>query len=122
MTLNITVATEKRIYQCADYRITDLVTGKPEDLPHQQKIFFAYANTWTATVCFNGLGRTSTKLEVSSWLNDVCIAAMRTREESLDDFLSQLQTADSWLSQESRQDRRHSFLVAAFVGRRRSFL
>jgi tetratricopeptide (TPR) repeat protein len=114
MTLNITVATETRIYQSADYRFTDLVTGEKYDDARNQKIFVAAGNMWIATVCFNGVGRTG-RIEVSKWLSDVCAAT--TREESLDGFLIRLLAADSWLSTASPRNRRHSFVVAAFVGR-----
>lgn len=69
---------------------------------------------WFATVCFNGVGRTDT-VEVSSWLSDACRAT--TREDSLDEFLRRLQSADSWLSSASPQNRRHSFIIASFSGR-----
>jgi tetratricopeptide (TPR) repeat protein len=112
MTLNITVATEQRIYQSADYRLTDLVTGQRYDDARNQKIFVVFGRNWLATVCFNGVGRTAT-LEVSSWLNDVCRAT--TRDESLGDFLHRLQAADTWLSKSPPKLRRHTFTVAAFV-------
>lgn len=113
MTLNTTVVTEQRIYQSADYRFTDLMTGHPYDDARNQKIFFVSGKSWLATVCFNGVGRTAT-LDVSSWLTDVCRAT--TQEESLNDFLRRLQGAGSWLSQAPPQNRRHTFTVAAFVG------
>ncbi len=60
MTLNITVATDQRIYQCADYRFTDVVTGRHYDDARNQKLFVAAGYMWLATVCFNGVGRTAT--------------------------------------------------------------
>jgi hypothetical protein len=113
MTLNISIGTPQRIYQSADYRLTDLVTGRKYDDASNQTIFVASGNMWLATVCFNGVGRTATT-EVSSWLSGACNAT--TREDSLEEFLGRLQTADSWLSR-APQNRRHSFVVAAFVGR-----
>jgi Tfp pilus assembly protein PilF len=114
MTLNITVVTEKRIYQSADYRLTDLLTGRKYDDARNQKIFVAAGDMWLATVCFNGVGRTA-DFEVSPWLSDVCSST--TREESLDAFLARLQSADSWLSNAAPRNRRHSFIVAGFAGR-----
>jgi Tfp pilus assembly protein PilF len=114
MTLNITVVTEKRIYQSADYRLTDLSTGRKYDDARNQKNFVVAGDMWLATVCFNGVGRTA-NFEVSRWLSDVCSAT--TREESLDEFLARLQSADSWLSNAAPRNRRHSFIVAGFAGR-----
>ena len=115
MTLNITILTERHIYQCADYRFTDLETGGWYDEPCNQKIFVVAGNTWLASVCYNGVGRTTT-LEVSRWLGDVCDAT--THHDSLDSFLTRLQDADSWLSSAAPIHRRHSFVVAAYVGRK----
>jgi len=113
MTLNITVVTERRIYQCVDYRLTDTATGRPYDDAANQKIMIAVGKMWLATVCFNGVGRTGS-LETSEWLSDVCSTV--TFEDPFDSLLERLRTADQWLSRVPAKHRRHSFIVGTFLG------
>ena len=63
MTLNLTVVSPRFIYQSADYRLTDWVTGEVRDF-ETQKLFLINTYTWNATVCFAGVGRTS-RVDVS---------------------------------------------------------
>lgn len=116
MTLNITVVTEKRIFQCADYRLTDVVTGRPyDDDAASQKVFIVGGHMWLATLCFNGVGRTGA-IEVSRWVGQICKQV--TMEDSFDSFLDRLVTADQWLSRVPPRSRRHTFTVGAFLARR----
>ena len=66
MTLNITVATPRCIYQSADYRLLDSTSGQLTDFDIQ-KIVLTNNFRWTATICFAGVGRTH-RVDVGTWL------------------------------------------------------
>jgi Flp pilus assembly protein TadD len=112
MTLNITVTTGRCIYQSADYRLMDVTSGKTYDF-ETQKIVLVNTFTWSATVCFAGVGRAH-KLDVSEWLAErvASIAFGDPFERLLDELL----TANSWLSAVPPPHNRHTFSVGAFVG------
>jgi tetratricopeptide (TPR) repeat protein len=112
VTLNITVATNRCIYQCADYRLLDLRTGRTFDF-ETQKIIFVHTSRWSATVCFAGVGRTAT-IDVSQWLAER--AAAISSMDPFDRLLDELLKADKWLSTAPAPYNRHSFSVGAFVG------
>jgi Flp pilus assembly protein TadD len=112
MTLNITVTTDRCIYQSADYRLLDLTTGKTSDF-ETQKIVLLGVGKWSATVCFAGVGR-APKLDVSEWLAER--VAMIQFGDPFDRLLEELLQANSWLSTIPEPNNRHSFSVGAFVG------
>ena len=117
MTLNITVATPRCIYQSADYRLLDWTTGQLTDFD-TQKIVLTSNFRWTATICFAGVGRTH-RVNVATWLAER-VAAIQP-EDPLERLLEELQTADEWLSDVPSPKNRHSFSVGAFVGGRPIF-
>lgn len=112
MTLNLTVATPRCIYQSADYRLKDCKTGEMSDFK-TQKIVLVNASKWNATVCFAGVGRTG-NIDVGEWLAERVAAIQFT--DPFDRLLAELLKAKSWLSTVSPPDNRHSFSVGAFVG------
>jgi len=113
MTLNITVATRRCIYQSADYRLLDLKTGKTFDFG-TQKIVLVNAFRWTATVCFAGVGRTN-ELDVGEWLAER-VGSIQPNDP-FERLLDELLKANDWLSAvPAPHDNRHSFSVGAFVG------
>ncbi len=112
MTLNITVATHRCIYQSADYRLLDLKTGTTFDF-ETQKIVLVSKFKWSATVCFAGVGRTH-NLDVSEWLA-ARITSIRY-DDPFERLLDELLEANSWLSTVPAPHNRHSFSVGAFVG------
>ena len=69
MTLNITVATAKCIYQCADYQMTEMKTRMPAT-GGIQKIFIVNTFRWSATVCYSGVAKYSNVVDVEEWLSD----------------------------------------------------
>lgn len=113
MTLNITVATERVIYQCADCRFTDWKTGGWTDIGNLPKLHFVSMQHWHATVCFNGVGYTD-KVNVSDWLAQTLITL--DRGDPIDALIEKLLTADAWLVDVPERFRKHSFVVGAFVG------
>jgi Tfp pilus assembly protein PilF len=113
MTLNITVATERVIYQCADCRYTDLITRAGTDAGSSPKLTFISANEWHATVCFNGVADTR-RVKISDWL--VQVGAEMDRDDSLDVLIDRLLAADDFLVDVRLDRRHHSFIVGAFVG------
>jgi tetratricopeptide (TPR) repeat protein len=112
MTLNITVVTRRCIYQTADYRLMNLQTNEWSDF-ETQKIVPINTFTWSATVCFRGIGLT-TNLDVSAWL------AERVASIGMDDpferLLNELMKANTWLSPLYPPNNELSFSVGAFVG------
>lgn len=114
MTLIITVATPRCIYQSADYRLTDLRTGATRDFD-TQKILFVNAFSWAASVCFAGVGRTQS-VDVGEWLQQVTHAI--SPRDPFDALLKALMSADAWLAGLPPPNNRHSFSVGAFVGSR----
>jgi Flp pilus assembly protein TadD len=112
MTLNITVTTSRCIYQCADYRLTDLKAGTTSDFT-TQKIVLVNAFKWNASVCFAGVGRTN-DLNVGEWLAERM--GVIDFGDPFDRLLDELRQADTWLSAVPPPLNRHSFSVGAFVG------
>lgn len=90
----------------------DVRTGKVTDF-ETQKIVIAQSSSWSATICFAGVGRTST-VDVSQWLTDL-VAAIAPKDP-FDRLLDDLLRADDWLSTVPAPNNRHSFSVGAFVG------
>lgn len=117
MTLNITVASPRCIYQCADYRLLDWTTGELTDF-ETQKIALVNNPGWTATVCFAGVGRTL-RVDVGHWLAEVVDAV--EPDDPFERLLERLQSADEWLAEVPSPWNRHSFSVGAFVGGRAHF-
>lgn len=112
MSLVITVATPQCVYQCTDYRLRDLRTGTLRDFD-THGIVFVRKQGWSATVCYAGIGRTST-VEVREWLAERAVSIRP--EAPFETFLDELATADAWIWEDPRSDHRLSFSVAAFVG------
>src|ERR1044071_9117114 len=104
MTLNITVVSERTIYQCADYRFTDTRSAQTYDFYSNQKIFTVNRRSWQATVCFNGVG-VSNSIHVSNWLAERI--ANVAQQDPFARLIEQLQTADSWLSSIGPPHNRH---------------
>jgi hypothetical protein len=117
MTLNVTVATPRFIYQCADYRLLDWTTGQFTDFD-TQKIVLTNNYRWIATICFAGVGRTH-RVDVGKWLAEL-VSGIQP-DAPLEHLLQELQTADEWLAEVPPPRNRHSFSVGAFVGGRPQF-
>jgi hypothetical protein len=118
MTLNITVATPRCIFQSADYRLLDWATGQLTDFETEKIVLLTNNFRWNATICFAGVGRTH-RVDVGNWLAR-CVAAIQP-DDPLERLLGQLQTADEWLAEVPPPQNRHSFSVGAFVGGRPVF-
>ena len=118
MTLNITVVTRRCIYQSADYRLIDLQSGRFFDF-EAQKIVLINHFTWHATVCFCGVGRTTTNLDVSEWLAEGVNSIQMN--DPFERLIEELMKASDWLSTVPPPNNRHSFSVGAFVGSKPKF-
>lgn len=114
MTLNVTLATRKVIYQMGDFRLTNLITHKYEDRTAQKQILVQRFD-WTALVAFAGVGRTR-NLSVSDWLAEK--VSNIPMDASIETLITRLLEADQWLSSVSTKYRRHTFTIGAFVGSR----
>ena len=111
MTLNITIVSAKRIFQCADYQTTDFYTGAALSI-RTQKILHVLKNKWHASVCFSGVANWE-NLNVSFWLRQKIDSL--PLESSFGDFLGELESANQWLVELPKAVRLHSFSVGAFV-------
>jgi tetratricopeptide (TPR) repeat protein len=118
MTLNLTIATSRCIYQSADYRLTDWETGKLSDFT-SQKIVLVNVAGWSATVCFAGVGRTRS-LDVSEWLAEL-VGSIQLNDP-FERLIDELLLADNWLSSVPATNKRHSFSIGAFVGSKPLFV
>jgi hypothetical protein len=112
VTLNLTLATRKIIYQMGDFRVTDTTTGEYKDHIAQKQVQIQRFR-WSALVSFAGVGSVG-NLGVSDWL------AGQTRkipgDATVEALISLLLEADQWLRRVPPRHRRHTFTIAAFVG------
>ncbi len=118
MTLNLTVASARCIYQSADYRLVDLQTRRFIDF-EAQKIQAFTTFRWSATICFAGVGRTNT-VDVSEWLSHQVSSI--DQNDPFDVLIDKLLEADSWLNDIPHPHNRHSFSVGAFIGSHPEFV
>ena len=114
MTLTMTIVTERVAYQCADYRLQDVRSGRLFDF-ETQKTTLVNRSGWTALVAFAGVGRAA-GTDVSGWLADKIDEL--PFDVPFDTLTEVLLSADTdWL--ETVRDpvlRRHTFSVGGFVG------
>jgi hypothetical protein len=111
MTLNLLVATPDQIHMCCDFRLTNRVTGKPDDDKTQKLTSFS-ATGWSALVAVSGVGQLDGQnigLWVASKLGELSSTA------SLDDLLGALKTAEAGLASVPVDFRHHTFTVGAVV-------
>ncbi|MHB8576203.1 MAG: tetratricopeptide repeat protein [Dehalococcoidia bacterium] len=121
MTLNITLTSRSVIYQCADFRLTDLRTDRPWQERHDgglrdflaQKLIVVQRFHWSAVIAFAGIGHTG-NVDVSEWLTEKLTQI--PQEASFETLIAALTSADSWLGALSSDRRRHTFSIGAFVG------
>lgn len=114
MTLVITVASAREIYQCADFRFTNALTGAPEDdSPANRKIFDVERPGWLALVAYCGIARTNS-VNVSEWL--VTRIHAIPSDSSFESLCSALLEADEWLAPLAPERRCHTFTVGAILG------
>jgi hypothetical protein len=117
MTLNLTLLTERTIYQSSDYRLTDYDTGQVED--KSTKLVSLLFKSWHGMVSYTGIGRweqRDTSDRIVEWLTglaDLTVSQVleRIREKG-----------DEWLSRYEAnvgKRRRHTFVLAAYEGNTR---
>lgn len=110
MTLNITVLGHGAIYQSVDYRLFNTVTKEPLDLPSTKAVIL-HGLEWTGFITYTGIGLVGdrhTSDFVQSWLPGV--------QPTLDEVAERVRVAGSdWIRRYAR-GRRHTFVVAGFVG------
>jgi hypothetical protein len=114
VTLNITVATRKVIYQMGDFRLTNTKTGKYEDRTAQKQVQIQKFD-WSALVSFAGVGSVGT-LNVSNWLAEQI--GKIPADGSVERLITLLLEADRWLQTTPAKHRWHTFTIGAFVGSR----
>lgn len=111
MTLNITVTSPKRIFQCADFRYTSWPSGQFKDIGARSKLHAVVRQNWHATVCFNGVGETGAGY-VSEWLTERLNSIQPT--DPFERLYEELRLAERWLTKVPTPHNRHSFVIAGF--------
>ena len=111
MTLNLTVVSRERIYQCADYRLSNPRTRQAIDI-ESPKIILVNAYRWSATVCYTGIAQIPDGTYVGDWLS--ALAKDISPNEPFNQLLDSIAGADSWLREYPLESRRISFSVGAF--------
>jgi Tfp pilus assembly protein PilF len=114
VTLNITVATRKVIYQMGDFRLTNTISGKYEDRTAQKQVQVQKFD-WSALVSFAGVGSVG-NLNVSDWLAEQI--GKIPADGSVERLITLLLEADRWLQTTPAKHRWHTFTIGAFVGSR----
>ncbi len=109
MTLNITLATRRVIYQMGDFRVTDTTTGEYKDHIAQKQVQIQRFD-WSALVSFAGVGSVG-NLSVSNWLAEQL--RKLPGNGSVETLITLLLEADRWLRRVPAQHRRHTFTIAA---------
>lgn len=108
MTLNISLVTNKKIYQLSDFQFTCGKRPLPKTFQKGVQINLA---KYSAVVTFNGAGING-KTDVSQWL------ANTTRDlpykSSPKKLLERLTKANSWLMRVEMKSRKHTFCVCVF--------
>jgi hypothetical protein len=66
MTLNITLLTERAIYQSADFKLTDADTGEPITEASTKLVTLQYFE-WDGFVTYTGVGRWRGR-DIAAWL------------------------------------------------------
>ena len=114
MTLTMTIVTPRVAYQCADYRLQDVETGRLFDF-ETQKTTLVNRSGWTALVAFAGVGRAA-EVDVSEWLADK--VDQLAFDAPFDALMDALLLADKeWLG--AVWDpvlKRHTFSIGGFIG------
>lgn len=111
MTLNITVTSVDRIYQCADYRLSDPETGQAVTV-EDRKLLLVNAFEWSATVCYTGVATLPDGRLVGDWLSD--LGRDISMGDHLDTLFEGLLSADDWLSAYPLERRKLCFSIGAF--------
>jgi hypothetical protein len=106
MTLTMTIDTPHCVYQSADYRLTDALSGKWVDYENQ-KIVLTQGEGWSASIAMCGVGRT-TDIDVSEWLAERTRAFAFGLDDTLDDLIERLIEADDWLTRIVQRERASS--------------
>lgn len=111
MTLNLTVTSAHRIYQCADFRLSDPATGR-SIIVEDRKLLLVNAFEWSATVCYTGVATLPDGKLVGEWLGE--LSQRISPRDPLDAFLAALLSADTWLEEYPLARRALCFSVGAF--------
>jgi hypothetical protein len=116
VTLNITLISQRAIYQSADFLLSDGTTGAPLTERGHKSVLVNRLD-WSALVCYAGVAR-APHVDVARWLGGLVLAI--PNDAPFAQLLDSLTTADAWLSSIPLQHRAHTFSVAAFDGDRPS--
>lgn len=114
----MTHLTPRRIFQSGDFRLTNGLTGKPLDYWAQKQIIVQRFG-WTALVGFCGIANTGV-VSVPAWV----VEQLRATPQGapFEDFLSRLQSAETWLAGRNPRFRAITFAVGAFVDLKPTFV
>ena len=115
MTLNITILTPTVLFQSTDFRLSDGDTGQPLSEPSTKAVPISYGGEWSGYLTYAGVGAGKngerTASAVQSWL-----VGTTPQYRSFDEAVELVRSrAYTWLHSNA-SGRRHSFILAAFVG------
>lgn len=115
MTLNLTIASRRFIYQCSDFCLTDTATR--QEVAGTNKAIHVTNSTFSALITYTGIGRANridTVDLLENWLAQIGDVSLQSlRDELL--FRTQHWIAGLGLDPRSKLPWRHTFVVAAFT-------
>src|SRR6185312_14316983 len=117
MTLNITVAGQRGIYQASDCRLTNADTRAILTSSSPKQVEMRYRH-WRGIVAYCGIGQFAGR-DTSEWLAGWITSSPVNYQLSYQDAVSLIrERADHWYSNVRRRsgDYPHSFIMAAYVG------
>jgi Tfp pilus assembly protein PilF len=111
VTLIMTYASPRRIFQSGDFRLTNPRLGYVFDYPAQKQIFVQRFD-WTALVGFCGIAHTG-----NEWVPEWIVGQLRMIPEDapFEDLVARLHSAEAWLTNAIPEVRGITFSVGAFV-------
>ncbi len=116
MTLNITVLTEGAVFQCADFRLTDLDSGDVIS-DASDKIVPLAVDSWSGFATYTGIGRVGTSVRCE----DSVKLARRNRRGVMAQTAAIVEAKGTqWLERvlRGRQPLKHTFVLTGFDGMR----
>jgi hypothetical protein len=116
MTLNVTLLTQSRIYQSADFRLTNPESNRVITDQSTKLVTLLYPKSFWGLVTYTGVGSWSGK-DTSLWITDWLAGKSDLGLADLAEHIAEEGTA--WLQTIERatgQRYRHTFLIAGYVG------
>jgi hypothetical protein len=115
MTLNISLISRYIMAQSSDLRLTDPQMGKPAANPSPKQIEIVYFS-WRAIIGYSGVANLE-NCDTHQWLVDLLKHPLGAPEPRLADVVELIrQRASKALTNVPHKNRRHTFMILAFIG------